>query len=202
MKEVIMDRQYQSEQINELAAALAKAQSEMTHAAKGVDNTFFKSKYADLPAVIDAARPHLAKNNLSVVQITDFDEAGLATLVTQLIHSSGQWMRSWYPVRPVKNDPQGFGSALTYARRYSYAAITGTASIGEDDDGNAASGNTNKADAPISTEQAVEIDLLITEVNADKANFLKYLGVDDVRKIPSSKRQMAVDALNKKRAAV
>src|SRR3954463_13098825 len=104
-------RQYQTESINELAAALAKAQADMTHAGKSVDNTFFKSKYADLPAVIDAAKPHLAKNGLSVVQIPDFDESGKVTLMTQMMHSTGQWIRSWYPVTPVKNDPQGLGSA-------------------------------------------------------------------------------------------
>lgn len=139
-----MTKQYQSDTINELATALAKAQAEMTHAAKGVDNTFFKSKYADLPAIIDVARPHLAKNGLSVVQLPDVDEAGNITLMTQLMHASGQWMRSWYPVKPVKNDPQGFGSALTYARRYSYASITGVSAVGEDDDGNAASEKSNK----------------------------------------------------------
>jgi len=135
----VMMKQYQSEAINELATALAKAQGEMAHAAKDAENPHFKSKYADLSAVIDAARPHLAKYGLSVVQITDTDEAGSITLITQLNHASGQWVRSWYPVKPMKNDPQGLGSALTYSRRYSYSAMTGVAAAGEDDDGNAAS---------------------------------------------------------------
>lgn len=130
----------QSEQINELSAALAKAQGEMKHAEKAIDNTFFKSKYADLPAVIDAAKPHLSKNGLSVTQITDLNADGTIILITQLNHSSGQWIRGVYPVKPVKNDPQGIGSALTYARRYSYSSIVGVASMDEDDDGNAASG--------------------------------------------------------------
>jgi len=129
---------YQSDAICDLAAALAKAQAEMTHASKDAKNPHLKSKYADLSAVIDAARPHLAKNGLSVVQVTETDEAGTVVLMTQLSHASGQWVRGWYPVKPVKNDPQGFGSALTYARRYSYAAIVGVAASGEDDDGNAA----------------------------------------------------------------
>ena len=137
-----MTKQYQSEAINELAAALAKAQAEMQHAGKTAENPFFKSKYADLPAVIDAARPFLAKNGLAVTQPIDIDESGNLTLVTQLSHASGQWMRSWYPVRPVKNDPQGLGSAVTYARRYSYCSLVGVAAD-DDDDGNAASGNTN-----------------------------------------------------------
>jgi hypothetical protein len=138
-------KQYQSEAINDLAAALAKAQAEMTHASKDAKNPHLKSKYADLSAVIDAARPHLAKNGLSVVQVTDPGELDTVVLMTQLSHASGQWVRGWYPVKPVKNDPQGFGSALTYARRYSYAAIVGVAASGEDDDGNAASGGSPAA---------------------------------------------------------
>jgi hypothetical protein len=129
----------QSDNINDLAAALAKAQASITHATKDANNPFFKSKYADLPAVIDAARPHLAANGLSVVQITESFPDGNVTLVTQLQHASGQWIRGTYPVKPVKADPQGLGSAITYARRYAYCAITGVAAAGEDDDGNAAS---------------------------------------------------------------
>lgn len=136
-----MERQYTSGLINELASALAKAQSEMIHAGKSAANPFFKSKYADLPSIMDAARPSLTKNGLSVAQFPDIDENGKIFLVTQLSHSSGQWMRSWYPVKPVKDDPQGLGSATTYARRYSYGCITGVVATDEDDDGNAASGH-------------------------------------------------------------
>lgn len=130
----------QSESIAKLAEALAKAQADMSHAHKGAENPFFKSKYADLPAVIDAARPHLTANGLSVMQVTDFDEAGM-WVVTQLSHSSGEWIRGRYKINPVKNDPQGVGSAITYARRYSYQAMVGIATSMDDDDGNAASGN-------------------------------------------------------------
>lgn len=136
-------KQYQSETIAKLADALAKAQGEMSHAAKQADNPFYKSKYADLPTVIDAARPHLTKHGLSVVQLTDFD-AGEAFIVTQLNHSSGEWLRSYYPVKPVKADPQGLGSAITYARRYAYQAMVGIASAADDDDGNAASNLKNQ----------------------------------------------------------
>lgn len=136
-----MEKQYQSENINELAAALAKAQGEMGHAAKASDNPYFKSKYADLPAVIDAAKPALAKHGLSVTQFTDIDPEGKVILIAQLNHSSGQWVRGWYPLNPVKSDPQGLGSAYTYGRRYTFCGLTGVAATGEDDDGNAASGN-------------------------------------------------------------
>jgi hypothetical protein len=130
---------YQSESINELAGALAKAQAEITHAKKDENNPFFNKKYADLPAVIDAARAALSKNGLCVIQATQMMDDGRVYLVTQLSHSSGQWIRSSYPLKPVRDDPQGMGSALTYARRYAYASIVGVAASGEDDDGNAAS---------------------------------------------------------------
>ena len=195
-------REFQSAEINELATALAKAQSEMGHAGKSVDNAFFKSKYADLPAVIDAARACLSKNGLSVIQVTDFDEHGKLLLVTQLNHASGQWVRSWYPVSPVKSDPQSFGSALTYARRYSFAALTGVAAVGEDDDGNAASGRqTGGTSIPaqvVTHEQAVEIDQLLTSTSSDKKLFLDWLGVDDVRKTPADKYDDVMKQLGRK----
>lgn len=131
----------QSESINELATALSKAQGEFDHAKKDVNNTFFKSKYADLASCIDAARVHLAKHGLSVAQTTGLHE-GLLILETMLMHSSGEWIKGIYPIEPVKRDPQGFGSAITYARRYCFCAITGIAS--DDDDGNSASGNQSK----------------------------------------------------------
>jgi hypothetical protein len=129
---------YQSESIIKLAESLAKAQGEMGHAHKGADNPFFKSKYSDLSTVIDAARPYLTKNNLSIVQFTDFDESGMK-LITMMCHPSGEWIKGYYPIRPIKTDPQAFGSAITYARRYAYQAMVGIASAMDDDDGNAAS---------------------------------------------------------------
>lgn len=149
-------KQLQSDNINELAAALSKAQASITHAQKHVDNTFFKAKYADLPAVIDAAKSHLSANGLSVTQMTDI-EGDNVVLVTQLNHSSGQWIRSWYPIKPVKPDPQGMGSAVTYARRYAYSAMVGVAAIGEDDDGNAASGNVSGGNEASAVKQAKSV---------------------------------------------
>jgi len=142
----------QSESIAKLSEALAKAQGEMGHAQKAADNPFFKSKYADLPAVIDAARSHLSKYGLSVIQVTDFTPDGIS-LITQLNHSSGEWIRGSYPVRPVKQDPQGFGSALTYARRYAYQSMVGIATSLDDDDGNAASGNSIKPESAASQQR-------------------------------------------------
>ena len=126
-----------SEQIKELATALSKAQGQFDHAQKSVKNEFFKSKYADLASVIDAAKKPLSDNGLSVAQNLDTDANGNVILITMLLHSSGEFITGSYPVRPVKTDPQSMGSAITYARRYAFSAITGIAA--DDDDGNAAS---------------------------------------------------------------
>jgi ERF superfamily len=122
-----------SEQVNELAAALAKAQGAMSSAAMNKVNPHFKSKYADLASVFDAARKPLSDNGLAVTQTIDGPD-----LVTRLLHTSGQWLESKYPL-PVTARPQEMGSALTYARRYSLSAIIGIAAD-EDDDANAAEG--------------------------------------------------------------
>jgi len=127
----------QSEEIKDLIGALVKVQSAMKPAGKAADNPFFKSKYADLTAVIDVSRDLLTKNGLAVTQplIINGDDVQLCTQIT---HTTGQWMRSYYPVKPTKEDPQGMGSAVTYARRYSYCSLVGVVTD-DDDDGNAAS---------------------------------------------------------------
>lgn len=130
-----------SEQINELAAALTRAQAAMDTAKRTAENPFFKSSYADLASVWATCREPLTKNGLSVVQTTDSTPEG-EFLETLLMHSSGQWVGGRIAIKPVKNDPQGVGSAMTYARRYALMAIVGIAS--EDDDGNEASGKTEE----------------------------------------------------------
>lgn len=146
----------QSEQINELSAALAKAQSQMEFARKDSSNPYFKSKYADLSSVWEACKRPLSDNGLSVIQACNFvDEMPeYICIETQLNHASGQWVRGKLMMKPVKNDPQSIGSCLTYARRYSLAAMVGIAPD-DDDDGNMASGNNGqKTDA---TSEAITI---------------------------------------------
>jgi hypothetical protein len=125
----------QSENIGELAAALAKAQAAMDNAKKDSDNPFFKSKYADLTAIWSACREQLTANGLAIVQATDESDDAVV-VVTKLIHSSGQWMEGRLRMKPVKNDPQGIGSCISYARRYALAAMVGVCT--EDDDAEAA----------------------------------------------------------------
>lgn len=131
----------QSENIAELALALSKAQAVIGGAKKDSKNPFFKSDYADLESVWMACRKELTDNGLSVIQTMEPNPEGV-TVVTTLAHSSGQWMRGRLNLHPTKNDPQGIGSAITYGRRYALAAIVGVYQT--DDDGNAASGKTDK----------------------------------------------------------
>lgn len=116
--------------------ALAAAQSEMDNAALNKTNPHFKSKYADLAGVRAATLPILTKHGFAVIQtITVID--GAMYLCTELAHKSGESRSSLYPI--ASGTPQQQGSAITYARRYSWSAMTGIASE-EDDDGNAGSG--------------------------------------------------------------
>jgi hypothetical protein len=136
-----------SESIKELATALSKAQGELENASKTSANPFFKSKYADLAEVINTAKPVLAANGLSIIQMPGGDAAlGIVSVETMLCHSSGEWISNLAiaPLnekisngKPVPPDAQSVGSAISYLRRYSYTAFLGMAQ--EDDDGNAAS---------------------------------------------------------------
>ena len=125
-----------SPELNELAKALSVAQSEIMAASKDRANPFFNSTYATLASVWEACRGPLTKNGLSVVQLPVNNGAQVG-VVTTLLHSSGQWMRSALFATPDKQTPQALGSCLTYVRRYSLSAVAGVAP--EDDDGNEAS---------------------------------------------------------------
>lgn len=120
-----------SEQISELCKALSKVQGELHGAVKDSNNPFYKSKYADLQSVWEACRESLCKNGFSVSQVVKTSD-GVCVLVSYLLHSSGQWISSEYPLHPVKDDPQGFGSCVTYARRYSLAALVGVYQVDDD----------------------------------------------------------------------
>ena len=125
-----------SESIKNIAEAMSKAQSEMGGAVKDANNPFFKSKYADLSAVVRAVKEPFANNGLSYVQfpINDGDKIGVETI---LMHKSGEYLSELFTVKASKQDAQGAGSVITYCRRYGLQAIAGIPS--EDDDGNACS---------------------------------------------------------------
>jgi len=132
--------QSRSRDLDKLAAALAKAQGEIEGAIKDKSNPAFRSKYADLGAVWDAIREPFSKNGLSVVQFPRRDGSSVE-VETILLHASGQWMSGTFSVPTAKQDAHGFGSATTYARRFSLSAVCGVAPV--DDDGNAAAGKAN-----------------------------------------------------------
>lgn len=125
----------QSEQINDVMTALAKAQGQMEPAIKDSSNPHFKSKYADLASVWEACREALSKNGLAVTQTMDF-VGEKQVLITTLGHSSGQWIKSIIALPIQKPGPHELGSCLSYCRRYALAAMVGV--YQDDDDANAA----------------------------------------------------------------
>jgi hypothetical protein len=138
------------------AEAFCKLQAAIRPAIKDATNPAFRSKYADLSAVWEAVRAPLADNGFSVIQSTDFDEKDL-WLKTTVLHVSGDKIEGRYPLRPTKQDPQGFGSAMTYAKRYSLAAMLGVVAD-EDDDGNAASQSVTKPAQQAAPQQYDDAD--------------------------------------------
>ena len=130
-----------SEQINEIATALSKMQAQLTPAIKDSSNPFFKSKYADLTSVWEACRTPLTNNGLSVTQTME-DRDGRIILITTLMHTSGQWIRSVLPILWGKgsgNEAQALGAGISYMRRYALSSILGV--VQDDDDGNSAFSN-------------------------------------------------------------
>lgn len=121
-----------SDSIESLAKALSIAQGQMTGAKKAAKNPFFKSKYSDLAHVIEAISKPFAENGLSYVQVPGFD-GQMITVTTRIMHLSGEWIEGVTALPPTKNDAQGYGSAITYGRRYGLQAMTGVPSV--DDDG-------------------------------------------------------------------
>lgn len=152
-----------SEQINELAAALAKAQGQIEGAKKSSSNPFFKSKYADLAECWNTCREALTANGISVIQMPEeINENGRLNITTMLAHSSGQYITSTLTMTVTKLDPQAIGSAITYGRRYALAAMVGLAQ--EDDDGEKAMARQEKKD-----KKPVESPINITSVSENGA---------------------------------
>ena len=132
--------------VRNIAAALAAAQATMGKAIKDSSNPHFRSKYADLGSVMDACMPAMNAQGIAVIQPTGEDEAG-RYVETLLIHGeSGETLKCRVPLIVAKNDMQGYGSAVTYARRYGLMTMAGVAP--EDDDGNAAAKAAPKRQEP------------------------------------------------------
>lgn len=170
------------------AKAFVAAQKATDAVKKASTNPAFKSKYADLAGVVEAVVPALNDQGIAVMQFPAFD-GEFVSVTTELLHESGASVRSTLKMRPTKADPQGEGSAITYARRYSLLAMTGAAP--EDDDANAASqpGQQRGPIVPqvkVSPQQAQQIHDLLRRSNTPPKVVLDYCQVRSVDDIPSA----------------
>jgi hypothetical protein len=199
-----------SELINELATALAKAQGELENASKSSNNPHFKSKYADLAEILNTVRPVFASHGLSVTQCPSF-EAGIVSVETILMHSSGQWITSVISAPVSKLDAQGVGSAITYCRRYSLASVAGIAQ--EDDDANSAVGHAPRqqqrpaaqlekpAKPRITPDQVAALRGMLSNAQIDEAAWCASIRVPSLDFLPADKFDGAVAHLESQKEA-
>lgn len=175
--------QTQSLTIGELAKALSKAQGEMPPAEKDGKSHF--GPYATLGSCIHAAKSVLDKNGLAVVQPT-MPIGTQLYVVSTLMHSSGEWIRGYFPVLAKDHQPQSVGSGLSYARRFAYSALISQAT-GEDDDGELAQAKpggkmsgpiegTNAVAGVLSTKQLARLHAIAGASNWNKTAVLDYIG--------------------------
>lgn len=169
-----------SDSISTIMPALIKAQSAFAPAVKAKVNPHFKSKYVPLDAVVDAIAQPLRDNGIAIVQQTDIEDAR-TVLITRLIHESGEWIAGRYPVHPVKSDPQGEGSALTYARRYALMALVGIAP--EDDDGNAAVKATEREGSRPPVSKVTPLDGVWEAQSEESQAFLLKIAAEVVQRV-------------------
>lgn len=200
-----------SETLTEFSKAFAKTQQEMKQPLKDANNPFFKSKYVPLENVVEAITESASKNGISFTQFPSSDEAGNVTVGTLVMHSSGEWIE-YDPIKmkPVKNDPQSIGSAITYAKRYALSAIFGITSD-PDDDGNEVTQTKKQAPAKKKDEPVISVEKAnyylkeIASISAEKGKedgsivkwFLNHLGVVDYKMIKQSQIEDADMLLDK-----
>lgn len=179
-----------------IAAALVKAQMEMGPALKQSNNPHFRSKYADLGNVMEACMPALQAAGIAVIQPTGEDQLG-KFVETVFIHAeTGETLACRTPLLIGKNDMQGYGSAVTYARRYGLMAMAGIAP--EDDDGNAAVKAAPKQDAKITADQFQAIQKLIEQSQSDPDKLCAYWKVDSLESLSEEQAQKTIFMLSKK----
>lgn len=172
-----------------LHSAMAAAFGEIEAATKSANNSHFKTKYADIGAVIEAVKPALIKNGLFFTQHPHPSEEGV-TVETVLHHASGESVSLGSLFVPAnKRDAQGFGSALTYARRYALVTAFGVPT--EDDDGNAAARGQSRESAVspaplIDNSQWALIVQLVEASKADVQAFCTAYGIGSLKELPAS----------------
>lgn len=179
-----------------LFSAMSKAFPEIEGAIKDSNNPHFKSKYADLSSVVMAIKPALSNHGLWFRQVNHIMDGGVC-VETFICHASGQEISCGQLFVPAsKQDAQGYGSALTYARRYSLSAAFGVCP--EDDDGNAASAAPKEKVEAISQEQFLELQALAESTETDLAAMCRFYGVPALSKLPVTKFAHAKATLEKK----
>lgn len=189
--------------MKQLATAFVKAKRDFGPALKDKTNPAFRSKYADLGACIDAVEDALLANGIACIQETFEDSTGV-TVETVFLHESGEERRCGkLHVPAAKQDPQGYGSALTYARRYSLMAACGIAA--EDDDGNAAS-QARKSSAQINTAgmSAATLQQWLDAIRDSAPDALSDLvrdGLEAAKEVEDRDAYSAIRAAGKKRQA-
>jgi len=213
---IVQPEQNSSDDIKELATALAKAQSEFAVAGENKNNPFFKSAYADLMSVVQASRPALTKNGLAVLQmIIDADDG--KWLITKLMHTSGEWVQSKVRIIPPKNDVQSISSTITYMKRMCYTSLVGVVVGEEDDDGEAAVATTREVFAKgvalntkynpreettevISKDQLDEVNYELAEYPDIAEMILEGLKLQNLADLPKSKYHPAMKRIREIKA--
>lgn len=143
-----------SESIGKLSVALVKAQSLIGDAKKNAQNPHLKNKYANLGSVWDAISPALETTKLAVIQLPSESDDGKLHLTTLLMHESGEYIGDTLVMPLPKQDPQGYGSALTYGRRYGLCSLLGV--VQDDDDGQAATASVSHSVDMINSSETME----------------------------------------------
>ena len=181
------------------AAAFVKAQTKFAPALKTQTNPHFRSKYADLSACVEAVVDALNAEGFGLIQRTHEGDGNGVNVETVFLHESGESLSAGILHVPAqKNDPQGYGSALTYARRYSLMAACGIAP--EDDDGNAASKAQRQPAKPagMTDDQTRQIFDLCNQAGKSPADLTAFFGVERVADIPSDKFDGIIKTLNRR----
>ncbi|MBF5007631.1 ERF family protein [Diaphorobacter caeni] len=176
-----------SESLAKIAPAVLAAQQTITFAAKDAVNGHLRNKYADLPAVIDAVKTALNDNGIAFMQTGSPSDDGKLHLTTRLLHTSGEWLQDTIVMPLPKQDPQGYGSAMTYARRYGLASITGL--YQDDDDGTRAVAPANTK--PVKRQLTAKIaDELIKRLKGQQTTIHQ---IEDEYALSSDQRQQLLD---------
>lgn len=200
-----------SQEIDKVSAALVLAQHAMLPLIKDSANPFFKSRYADLQAVTEACYPALQANGICVVQSAESLGSDGINIVTRLQHSSGQYIETFCAIPPAGQDPQKYGSATTYGRRYGLQAAVGLVAV--DDDGESAMNRSKpatndhgKSPAPnvtpekfrkaINSKDDDMVDRIIESFNMQTTLEALDAKLEKAKTTPYGKDQRVLDAYN------